>query len=86
MLPLTAAARWLAVTLGALAAAVIPLNGRAGLKSGLKDCDACPEMVVVRPGGFAMGSPINAKGSSTTESPQHLVRIGRIWPTRRGCI
>ncbi len=75
--PSTATVRLLAATLVTLAATVIPLNGRAGLKSGLKDCDACPEMVVLRAGEFAMGSPANEKGSFDTEYPQHRVTIGR---------
>jgi len=40
----------------------------------LKDC---PEMIVVPAGEFMMGSPVNEKGRSTNEGPQHLVTIAR---------
>jgi formylglycine-generating enzyme required for sulfatase activity len=37
----------------------------------------CPEMIIVPAGGFMMGSPVNEKGRSTNEGPQHLVTIAR---------
>jgi formylglycine-generating enzyme required for sulfatase activity len=40
-----------------------------------KDCAKCPEMVVVPPGSFAMGSPASEEGRITDESPQHSVTI-----------
>jgi formylglycine-generating enzyme len=42
-----------------------------------RDCpDACPQMVVVPPGEFAMGSPPTEIGRFDSESPQHRVAIG----------
>lgn len=41
----------------------------------LKDCDGCPEMVVVPAGQFTMGSPSAENGRSDDESPQHEVTI-----------
>ena len=38
-----------------------------------RDCDICPEMVVVPAGSFMMGSPNDEEGRETHESPQHLV-------------
>jgi formylglycine-generating enzyme required for sulfatase activity len=41
-----------------------------------RDCAInCPEMVVVRDGNFAMGSPENEKDRDNDESPQHEVKI-----------
>jgi formylglycine-generating enzyme required for sulfatase activity/uncharacterized caspase-like protein len=41
----------------------------------LKDCDVCPEMVVVPAGAFQMGSPSSEGGHSGDEGPQHRVMI-----------
>jgi len=38
-----------------------------------RDCDHCPEMVVVPPGSFLMGSPPTEAGRFPDESPQHRV-------------
>ena len=40
-----------------------------------RDCDACPEMVVVPPGSFMMGSPASEAGRFDSEGPQHRVTI-----------
>ncbi|MGI9406444.1 MAG: SUMF1/EgtB/PvdO family nonheme iron enzyme, partial [Hyphomicrobiaceae bacterium] len=42
-----------------------------------RDCDACPEMVVVAAGSFMMGSPKNEAGRDKHEGPQRQVKIGR---------
>jgi formylglycine-generating enzyme required for sulfatase activity len=42
-----------------------------------KECDACPEMVVVPPGRFLMGAPEDEPGSTASERPQHPVTIAR---------
>jgi sulfatase modifying factor 1 len=42
-----------------------------------KDCDECPEMVVIPAGSFQMGSPLaEADRNPQEESPQHNVVIG----------
>lgn len=41
-----------------------------------RDCEACPEMVVVAPGSFTMGSPGTEEGRRDNEGPQHEVTIG----------
>lgn len=46
-------------------------------KDSFKECDACPEMVVVPAGSFAMGSPKNEKARDDNEGPQHRVTIGK---------
>jgi formylglycine-generating enzyme required for sulfatase activity len=42
-----------------------------------RDCDACPEMVVIPAGSFMMGSPKDEEGRSDDEGPQHKVTIAR---------
>jgi formylglycine-generating enzyme required for sulfatase activity len=46
---------------------------RAG--SVFKDCPTCPEMVIIPPGAFVMGSPVTEKGRDADEG-QHAVKIG----------
>src|SRR5262245_44967 len=46
-------------------------------KDNFKECDACPEMVVVPAGSFIMGSPANEKERSSDEGPQHRVTFAR---------
>ena len=40
-----------------------------------KDCNDCPEMVVIPAGSFVMGSPAGELGRRTDEGPQHGVMI-----------
>lgn len=42
-----------------------------------RDCEQCPEMVVVPPGSFQMGSPEDEPGRSVDEGPLHEVNIPR---------
>lgn len=42
-----------------------------------KDCDTCPEMVVVPAGSFLMGSPESEEGWREYERPQHAVTIAK---------
>jgi formylglycine-generating enzyme required for sulfatase activity len=39
-----------------------------------RDCERCPEMVIIPAGKFVMGSPL-AESGHTDEKPQHKVRI-----------
>ncbi|MCY3598662.1 MAG: formylglycine-generating enzyme family protein [Gemmatimonadetes bacterium] len=41
-----------------------------------RDCAFCPEMVVVPPGTFTMGSPESEEFRGAVEGPQHSVTIG----------
>jgi formylglycine-generating enzyme required for sulfatase activity len=42
-----------------------------------RDCpDSCPQMVVIPPGAYDMGSPTTEAGRFDSESPQHRVVIG----------
>jgi formylglycine-generating enzyme required for sulfatase activity len=42
-----------------------------------KECDKCPEMVVVPAGTFTMGSPENEANRDPQEGPQHSVTISK---------
>jgi formylglycine-generating enzyme required for sulfatase activity len=44
-------------------------------KDVFKECEKCPEMVVVPAGTFTMGSPSNEEGRRDDEGPQHTVTI-----------
>src|SRR6516225_10591159 len=44
-------------------------------KDTFKECDKCPEMVVVPAGMFTMGSPLNEIHHADNEGPQHSVSI-----------
>ncbi|WP_231849029.1 formylglycine-generating enzyme family protein [Paramagnetospirillum magneticum] len=68
------------MSLVAVAAATVLISGIAsaeGLKPGqsFKDCEDCPEMVVIPPGSFMMGSSENEKDRYEREGPQHQVVI-----------
>ena len=45
--------------------------------SGFRDCDACPEMVVIPAGSFVMGSPASEAERFADEGPQREVTIPR---------
>jgi formylglycine-generating enzyme required for sulfatase activity len=50
-----------------------------GLKRGevFRECENCPEMVVVPAGRFTMGSAHSEKDRLRVEGPRHVVTIGR---------
>ena len=48
-----------------------------GVGDVFRDCDECPEMVVVPAGSFMMGSPAGEEGRRENEGPQHEVTIPR---------
>ena len=61
------------------AAAPLTTAQERGLKpkDSFRECENCPEMVVVPEGSFTMGSPDKEEGHYKDESPQHVVTIGR---------
>ncbi len=46
-------------------------------KDSFKECDSCPEMVVVPKGSFTMGTPITEVDRSKGEDPLHRVTFAR---------
>jgi len=46
-------------------------------KDVFKECDACPQMLVVPPGRFMMGSPETEESHLDPEEPQHLVTFAQ---------
>jgi formylglycine-generating enzyme required for sulfatase activity len=46
-------------------------------KDSFRECENCPEMVVVPAGRFTMGSPSGEKDRDSDEGPRHVVTIGR---------
>ena len=62
-----------------LAAMQMAERGRRHLRVGerFRDCAQCPELVVVPPGSFVMGSPSPEIGRNVHESPTHRVTIGK---------
>jgi formylglycine-generating enzyme required for sulfatase activity len=42
-----------------------------------RECDICPEMVVIPGGAFTMGSPSSEPGRDKSEGPQHVVTFSR---------
>ena len=63
------ATAWIATT-AAAAAQAPPDPGTT-----FRDCEACPEMVVVPAGAYVMGSPPDEPGRYDDESPAHRVTI-----------
>jgi formylglycine-generating enzyme required for sulfatase activity len=58
----------------------------AGKTEHFQDCPTCPEMVVVPPGHFTMGSPESEPErdwNKDTESPQHEVTVGAAFAVGR---
>lgn len=54
-----------------------PASVLAPSGTAFKDCPLCPEMVVIPPGSFTMGSPESEVGRWDHEGPQHPVRLGQ---------
>ena len=46
-------------------------------KDSFKDCDKCPEMIVVPAGSFKMGSPESEPAHELYEGPEHTVTIAK---------
>ena len=53
-------------------------------KDRFRECDHCPEMIVVPDGSFSMGASASEPGSTADERPQHRVSVHRFavgrWP------
>jgi formylglycine-generating enzyme required for sulfatase activity len=64
---------------GADAAKPLAPAGERALKAGdsFRECNDCPEMVLVPAGSFTMGSPLNEAGRDADEGPQHVVTLAQ---------
>jgi formylglycine-generating enzyme required for sulfatase activity len=67
------------VSLSSRAAKPLSVSEECALKprNVFKECDKCPEMVVVPAGSFTMGSPENERDRSDREGPQHPLSIAQ---------
>jgi formylglycine-generating enzyme required for sulfatase activity len=54
-----------------------PLPEELRPKETFKECDVCPEMIVVPTGRFMMGSPENEQSREEREGPQHRVNFAK---------
>jgi formylglycine-generating enzyme required for sulfatase activity len=53
-----------------------PLVGNHAVGQSFRDCEAyCPEIVILLPGTFTIGSPISEVGRGSDENPQRVVTI-----------
>jgi formylglycine-generating enzyme required for sulfatase activity len=52
-------------------------------KDAFRECDKCPEMVVIPAGTFSMGAPKGEEGASRDEVPQHDVVLSRAFAAGR---
>ena len=59
------------------------LSGAMPAGQTFKDCNDCPEMVVIPSGSFEMGSPPGEAGRDNDEGPQHRVTISRAFALGR---
>lgn len=73
MLPVLVFVQLAALAVGAFAAP--PTQMPAG--AAFRDCEGCPEMVVVPAGSFTMGSPESEPDRTADEGPQHRVTFAR---------
>jgi formylglycine-generating enzyme required for sulfatase activity len=46
-------------------------------KHSFRECDCCPEMLMIPAGSFVMGSPDDEKNRASNEGPQHRVTFAR---------
>jgi len=59
---------------------------KPGSGIGFKDCDLCPEMVIVPAGSFTMGSPDLEPERSLDEGPLHRVTIPKAFAVSRSSV
>lgn len=59
-----------------LAQSIVAEEPREALST-FKDCDLCPQLVVIPEGSFMMGSPVDELQRGTREGPQHKASISK---------
>jgi formylglycine-generating enzyme required for sulfatase activity len=65
------------ISIGFAALALAACGAGKGEDKVFRDCADCPEMVIVPPGEFTMGSPAAEEGRFDDEGPQHRVTIAK---------
>jgi len=70
---------WFALCAPAVAQAPLTAAQEQALKAGdgFRECDGCPEMVVIPAGAFLMGSPQSEADRDANEGPQRRVTIAK---------
>ena len=64
-----------AASIAGIGIAATPAHAQPDPGTTFRDCDVCPEMVVVPAGSFVMGSPPDEPGRYDDEGPAHEVTI-----------
>src|SRR6186997_1268337 len=70
---------WFALCAPAVAQAPLTAAQEQALKAGdgFRECDGCPQMVVIPAGAFLMGSPESEADRDANEGPQRRVTIAK---------
>jgi formylglycine-generating enzyme required for sulfatase activity len=64
---------------GVVSAAPVGLQKSFRAGETFRDCEDCPELVVIPSGVFVMGSPITERERDFEEGPQHEVRVADVF-------
>ena len=74
-LPFTCTLAFCTLLSVSIPACVVTQESRLEVGETFQDCIECPEMVVIAPGSYMMGSPQSEEAHNSTQEPQHRVEI-----------